>query len=67
MCINGSLQRPFSITCAGIPIAVEHAGTSLTTTELAPIFEYSPTVIFPSTFAPAPITTPFLIVGWRLP
>ena len=53
------------IILAGIPTAVELAGTSFTTTEFAPIFEFSPIVMFPSIFAPAPTTTPFSSVGWR--
>ena len=52
---------------AGIPTAVECGGTSFTTTEFAPIFEPVPMVILPKTLAPAPTTTPFSKVGWRLP
>ena len=39
------------------------SGTSKNTTALAPIFAFSPTVIPPKTFAPAPITQPSLIIG----
>lgn len=55
------------IILAGTPTAVEFSGTSVTTTELAPIFELEPTVIFPKIFAPLPITTFDLIVGCRFP
>ncbi len=42
---------------AGIPTTVECAGTSFNTTEPAPILEFSPTVIEPSTLAPVAINT----------
>ena len=52
---------------AGMPTTVAPAGTSLVTTELAPILAPSPTSIGPSTCAPEPMTTPSRMVGWRLP
>ena len=55
------------IILAGTPTAVELSGTSQTTTELAPILQLAPIVMFPKTFAPLPITTFDFIVGCRLP
>ena len=51
----------------GLPTTVVFGGTSLITTELAPIFAPWPTVIAPSSFAPAPTVTLSSSVGWRLP
>ena len=48
---------------AGIPTTVTYAGMFFKTIEPAPILEPIPTSIFPKTFAPDPITTPFRIVG----
>src|SRR5512139_3507007 len=56
-----------STTRPGMPTTVRCAGTSFTTTELAPTRTWSPSAIGPSTLAPAPITTWFPKVGWRLP
>ncbi len=52
---------------AGTPTAVAPAGTSLTTTALAPIFAPSPIHTGPRMRAPEPTTTPSPSVGWRLP
>ena len=65
--LRGVLSKPRLSTRAGIPMAVESAGTFFTTTELAPTFELAPMVIFPSIFAPAPMTTPSSRVGCLLP
>ena len=42
---------------AGIPVAIAPAGTSLTTTEFAPIWTSSPMLTGPRMRAPAPIVT----------
>ena len=52
---------------AGMPTAVDPAGTSRTTTALEPTLAPSPTRIGPRILAPAPITTLRPSVGWRLP
>ena len=52
---------------AGMPTAVQPAGTSRTTTALEPILASAPMVIGPRILAPAPTTTPSHRVGWRLP
>src|SRR5690606_5909148 len=54
-------------TRAGTPTATALAGTSLTTTALAPICASSPTHTGPSTLAPAPTVTRSPRVGCRLP
>ena len=48
---------------AGTPTAIELPGTSHKTTALAPIITLSPIVMGPSSFAPAPISTLFPIIG----
>jgi hypothetical protein len=53
--------------CPGLPTTVEFGETSWMTTEFAPIFAPCPTVIAPSSFAPAPTVTLSCSVGWRLP
>ena len=50
-----------------MPTMVAPGGTSLVTTELAPMRARVPTWIGPSTCAPEPMMTPSPIVGWRLP
>lgn len=52
---------------AGIPTAVVLAGTSLRTTEFAPTFTLSPSVMLPKTRAPAPMKQPLPSVGCRFP
>src|SRR6478672_13543186 len=52
-------------TTAGMPVATAPDGTSLTTTEFAPICTSSPMRIGPSTRAPAPIVTRLPTVGCR--
>ena len=48
---------------AGTPATVTLGGTSLETTELAPILEWSPILIGPKIWAPDPIITLLPIVG----
>jgi hypothetical protein len=48
---------------AGMPTAVQPAGTSHRTTAFAPIFAPSPIVKPPRILAPAPISTPAPITG----
>ena len=50
-----------------MPTTVVFGGTSWITTEFAPIFAPWPTVIGPSSLAPAPTVTLSSTVGWRLP
>ncbi len=50
-----------------MPTTVVSGGTDSSTTELEPIRALSPTVIGPSTLAPAPMITLLPIVGCRLP
>mmetsp|Transcript_12790 Transcript_12790/g.27847 ORF Transcript_12790/g.27847 Transcript_12790/m.27847 type:complete len:304 (-) Transcript_12790:57-968(-) len=52
---------------AGLPTAVAPPGIGLSTTLSAPILALSPTVMFPSIFVPAPISTSRPILGWRSP
>ena len=52
---------------AGTPTAVTFFGMSFKTIAPAPILEFSPITIFPSTLADAPIITLFSIVGCLLP
>src|SRR5699024_173622 len=63
-CSSG--RAPPRRTVAGTPTAVACAGTSLTTTALAPICASSPITTGPITRAPAPMVTPSSTVGWRL-
>src|SRR5574341_390427 len=67
MVASGRRSPSILITLAGTPITVELAGTDFKTTELAPIFTLSPTLMPPRIFAPAPTTTWLPRVGWRLP
>ena len=48
-------------------MAVAFAGTSFTTTAFEPTLAPAPKVMGPNILAPAPMTTPFSRVGWRLP
>jgi hypothetical protein len=50
-----------------MPTTVVSAGTESTTTAFEPMRALSPTVIGPSTLAPAPMMTLSPTVGWRLP
>ena len=50
-----------------MPVATAPAGTSPSTTALAPIHAPSPTLTGPSTFAPAPIRTLSPMLGWPSP
>ncbi len=52
---------------AGLPTAVVWGGTSLSTTEPAPIFAPLPMLMLPRTIAPAPINTPSPILGCLSP
>src|SRR5262249_37508845 len=52
---------------AGTPTAVAPAGTSVTTTALAPMRAPSPTVTAPRILAPAPMNTSSPITGRRSP
>ena len=62
---DGSGQPAGPTTRAGTPATVVSAGTSCSTTLPAAIREQLPTVILPSTLAPAPIMTLAPILGWR--
>ena len=53
--------------CLAEQTAVQLGGTSLSTTALAAILEWSPTLKGPSTLAPEPTITPLPMVGWRFP
>lgn len=50
-----------------VPTTVHPSGIFFKTTELAPILTLLPISIDPNNLAPAPITTPFPIVGCLLP
>ncbi|KAL1289926.1 hypothetical protein AAHE18_20G093200 [Arachis hypogaea] len=52
---------------AGFPTTVVLGGTSLITTEPAPILAHSPTLMFPKIQVPAPIKTPSPIFGCLSP
>jgi hypothetical protein len=58
---------------AGTPTAMQPSGTSHSTTAFAPIATSSPTVMSPSSLAPAPMSTRFPMRGeprrlrWRSP
>jgi hypothetical protein len=60
------LLPPAEIALAGMPTTTTPAGTSWTTTALAPTLAPAPTVIGPSTWAPEPTMAPLPMVGWRL-
>ena len=65
---SGSIFTPdWWITRPGIPTTVLLAATLRSSTEPAPMRVLAPTVIAPSTLAPAPTTTLSSRVGWRLP
>ena len=51
----------------GTPTTVQSSGTSLRTTEPAPMRTLLPMVMFPRTDALHPMTTWLPTVGWRLP
>lgn len=50
-----------------MPTTVELAGTLCNTTEPAPMRQFSPTLMLPRIFAPAPMMEPSPMVGCRLP
>jgi pyruvate dehydrogenase E2 component (dihydrolipoamide acetyltransferase) len=60
---DGSAHPAFPTTRAGTPATVVPGGTGSSTTEPAAIRLHRPTVMFPSTAAPAPIRTPSPILG----
>lgn len=64
-CFVGCSFPPISL--AGFPTAVVLGGTSIRTTDPAPILAPSPIFTFPRIVAPAPIKTPSPILGWRSP
>ena len=65
--INSSLGIEHSrFTLSGTP-TMWIGGTSESTTDPAPIFEFSPMVKEPNIFAPALIITLLPMVGWRFP
>lgn len=64
-CLDGFSFPPTSL--AGLPTAVVRGGTSISTTDPAPIFAPSPIFTFPNMVAPAPIRTPSPIFGCRSP
>nr|GMD54352.1 Uncharacterised protein [Ipomoea batatas] len=64
-CLVGCSFPPTSL--AGFPTAVVCGGTSISTTEPAPILAPTPIFTFPSIVAPAPISTPSPILGCRSP
>ena len=65
---RGSMRTPlWWITRPGMPTTVLSAATSRNSTEPAPMRVLVPTVIAPSTLAPAPTTTFSSRLGWRLP
>lgn len=57
--------RPINL--AGFPTAVALGGTSIKTSDPAPILAPSPILMLPKMVAPAPIKTPSPILGWRSP
>src|SRR5581483_502274 len=62
---DGSAQPASPTIVAGTPATVTLCGTGLTTTEPAAIRAQWPISILPRIFAPAPIITPWRILGWR--
>mmetsp|Transcript_21868 Transcript_21868/g.65432 ORF Transcript_21868/g.65432 Transcript_21868/m.65432 type:complete len:313 (-) Transcript_21868:708-1646(-) len=64
---TGSVHRSRLMTLAGTPTATACDGRSLTTTEPAPTLDPAPITTGPSTDAPAPSSTPWPTVGWRMP
>ena len=61
-------EHPASPTIlAGTPATVFIGGMSCNTTDPAAMREQLPMVMLPSTLAPAPISTPSPILGWRSP
>ena len=67
MAREGSAQPALPMTLAGTPATVALWGTGFSTTEPAAIRAQWPTSILPRIFAPAPIRTPWRILGWRSP
>lgn len=69
MCMSSdSTETPrFLTTLPGTPTTVQLSGTSLSTTDPAPILTLFPTVMFPSTEALAPMTTWSPMVGCLFP
>src|SRR5262249_48589182 len=64
---DGSGQPASPITLAGTPATVVLCGTGLSTTEPAAMRAQCPISMFPRILAPAPISTPRRILGWRSP
>ncbi|KAK2353626.1 serine acetyltransferase 1, chloroplastic [Trifolium repens] len=64
-CLDGFSLPPTNL--AGFPTAVVLGGTSIKTTEPAPILAPSPILTLPRMVAPAPMSTPSPILGWRSP
>ena len=62
---DGSAQPASPTILAGTPATVTLCGTGLTTTEPAAMRAQWPISILPRIFAPAPISTPWRILGWR--
>ena len=63
----GSAQPASPTTRAGTPATVVLCGTGDSTTEPDATRAQWPTSILPRIFAPAPISTPWRIFGWRSP
>ena len=64
---DGSSQGESPTTLAGTPATVTLFGTGLSTTEPAATRAQWPISILPMILAPAPISTPSAILGWRSP
>jgi len=64
---EGSAQPASPTILAGTPATVLLSGTECSTTEPAATREHRPISILPRILAPAPISTPGLIFGWRSP
>ena len=64
---DGSGQPASPMTLAGTPATVVLCGTGLSTTEPAAMRAQWPISILPRILAPAPISTPRRILGWRSP
>src|SRR5580704_7387969 len=64
---EGSAHPASPTILAGTPATVFLSGTGYNTTEPAAMREQWPISILPRILAPAPISTPDLIFGWRSP
>src|SRR5262249_43858188 len=64
---DGSGQPAVPMTSAGTPTTVVVCGTECSTTEPDAIRAQCPISMLPRIFAPAPISTPCRILGWRSP